>query len=166
MGPVCTIMVGRLDDWMKVIAEKKHITIEPGYLDWAGVAVFKKTYQLYHRRGYRIRLLSAAYRNHMHWSELIGGDVVLSPPSKWQMRFNASDITVEDRISTPVDPKIVADLSKKFPDFVRANTEGGIAPEEFDTFGPTARTLRQFVEACHELEGQIREFMIPNPDKM
>ncbi len=166
MGPVCTIMMGRLDDWLKVQAEKKNIIINPGSLEWAGVAVFKKTYQLFKERGYRVRLLSAAFRNHMHWSELIGGDIVVSPPSKWQKRFNASDVTVEDRIAKPVNANIVNDLMKKFPDFVRASRDGGIAIEDFDTFGPTARTLRQFIEACHELEGQIREFMIPNPDKV
>lgn len=166
MGPVCTIMVGRLDDWLKVQAEKRNITTDPGYLEWAGVAVFKKTYRLFKERGYRLRLLSAAYRNHMHWSEFMGGDVVISPPCKWQKRFNASDVTVENRIEVPVDPKIVNDLTKKFPDFVRAYTDSGIAIADFDTFGPTARTLRQFIEACHELEAQIREFMLPNPDKM
>jgi transaldolase len=165
IGPVCTIMVGRLDDWLKVQADRRNITTDPGYLEWAGVAVFKKTYRLFQERGYRIRLLSAAYRNHMHWSEFIGGDVVVSPPCKWQKRFNASDVPIENRIATPVDPRIVNDLVKKFPDFGRAYTEGGIAIQDFDTFGPTARTLRQFIEACHELEGQIREFMIPNPDK-
>lgn len=45
----------------------------------------------------RIRLLSAAFRNHMHWSELIGGDVVISPPCKWQVLFNASDLRVMPR---------------------------------------------------------------------
>lgn len=164
MGPVCTIMVGRLDDWLKVQAEKQNIIIDPGCLEWAGVAVFKKTYQLFQERGYRIRLLAAAFRNHMHWSEFIGGDVVISPPCKWQKRFNASDVTVENRIARPVDSKILSELVKKFPDFNRAYTEGGMAVEEFDRFGPTARTLRQFVEACHELEAQIRQFMIPNPD--
>ncbi len=165
MGSVCTIMVGRLDDWLKVVMDKRNIVTEPGYLEWAGVAVFKKTYKIFRERGYRVRLLAAAYRNHMHWSELIGGDVVLSPPCKWQMRFNASDVTVANRIDTPVDPKIVGELLKKFPDFERAYTEGGIAIQDFDTFGPTARTLRQFIEACHELDAQIREFMLPNPDK-
>lgn len=165
MGPVCTIMVGRLDDWLKVVMDKRNIITDPGYLEWAGVAVFKKTYQLFRERGYRVRLLSAAYRNHLHWSELIGGDLVISPPCKWQMKFNASDVTVANRIGTPVDPKIVGDLSKKFPDFGRAYTEGGIAIEDFDSFGPTARTLRQFIEACHDMCGQIREFMVPNPDK-
>jgi transaldolase len=166
MGPVCTIMVGRLDDWLKAVMEKRNIVTDPGYLEWAGVAVFKKTYRIFRERGYRVRLLAAAFRNHMHWSELIGGDIVISPPCKWQMRFNESDVTVANRIDTPVDPKITSELLKKFPDFERASTEGGIAIQDFDTFGPTARTLRQFIEACHELDAQIRDFMLPNPDKM
>jgi transaldolase len=164
MGPVCTIMVGRLDDWLKVLVEKENIAIDPGYLEWAGVAVFKKAYQIFRERGYRIRLLSAAFRNHMHWSELIGGDIVISPPYSWQVRFNASDIEVRRRIDDPVDRRIVEQLSKKFADFRRAYTEGGLSVEEFDSFGPSRRTLRQFIGACHDLDSLVRDFMIPNPD--
>ena len=166
MGPVCTIMVGRLDDWLKVVADKHDITVDPGCLEWAGVAVFKKTYRIFRERGYRLRLLSAAFRNHMHWSEFIGGDVVISPPYKWQQRYNASDVPVVSRIDHPVDPKIVDELSKKFPDFQRAYHEDGLTLDEFDTFGSTRRTLRQFIQACHDLDGQVREIMIPNPDVM
>ena len=164
MGPVCTIMVGRLDDWLKVVLEKENIAIDPGYLEWAGIAVFKKTYQLFRERGYRIRLLSAAFRNHMHWSEFIGGDVVISPPYSWQVRFNASDIEVRSRIDKPVDPQIIEELSKKFADFRRAYTEGGISMEDFDSFGPSRRTLRQFIAACHDLDGLVRDILLPNPD--
>jgi transaldolase len=164
MGPVCTIMVGRLDDWLKVQAEMESITTDPGYLEWAGVAAFKKTYQIFRERGYRIRLLSAAFRNHMHWSEFIGGDVVISPPHKWQVRFNSSDVEVIPRIANPVDPKIVDELLLKFPDFQRAYAEEGLSMDEFDSFGSTRRTLRQFIAACHELPAIIRDRMIPNPD--
>lgn len=164
MGPVCTIMVGRLDDWLKVAAENENISIDPGYLEWAGVAVFKKTYELFQKRGYRIRLLSAAFRNHMHWSEFIGGDVVISPPYAWQVRFNASDVAVLSRIDKPVRPEIVEELQRKFLDFRRAYEEGGLAVEEFGAFPPTRRTLRQFISACHDLDGVVRDIMIPNPD--
>jgi transaldolase len=164
MGPVCTIMVGRLDDWLKIVLEKENIAIDPGYLEWAGVAVFKRTYQLFRERGYRIRLLSAAFRNHMHWSELIGGDVVISPPYSWQVRFNASDIEVRPRIDKPVDAKIVEELLKKFVDFRRAYTEDGISVEDFDSFAPSRRTLRQFIAACHDLDGIVRDALLPNPD--
>jgi transaldolase len=164
MGPVCTIMVGRLDDWLKVVAEKENITIEPGHLEWAGVAVFKKAYKIFRERGYRIRLLSAAFRNHMHWSELIGGDIVISPPHAWQVRFNASDVEVVTRIDQPVDSKIVNELLRKFVDFRRGYSEDGLSIDEFDRFAPTRRTLRQFIAACHELDGLVRDFMLPNPD--
>ena len=165
MGPVCTIMVGRLDDWLKVVAEKENITIDPGFLEWAGVAVFKKTYRVFQQRGYRVRLLSAAFRNHMHWSEFIGGDVVISPPYKWQLRYNASDVKIVPRINKPVDPEIEQELLRKFVDFRRAYEEDGLTIVEFDSFAPTRRTLRQFIGACHELAGQIRDLMIPDPDK-
>src|SRR5206468_7266320 len=117
MGPVCTIMVGRLDDWLKVVMEKENICVDPGYLEWAGVAVFKKAYSIFQERGYRLRLLSAAFRNHMHWSEFIGGDVVISPPSAWQKRYNASDIEVVPRIGKPVDGHIVDELLRNSGDF-------------------------------------------------
>ena len=165
MGPVCTLMVGRLDDWLKVLIDKDNLCIDPGYLEWAGVAVFKKAYSIYRERGYRLRLLSAAFRNHMHWSEFIGGDVVISPPYSWQVRYNAGDVEAVPRIDNPVDPKIVRQLTAKFPDFARANSENGISIDDFDTFGSTRRTLRQFLAAGADLTAIIRDLMIPNPDK-
>jgi transaldolase len=165
MGPVCTLMVGRLDDWLKVLIDKNDICVDPGYLEWAGVAVFKKAYRLYQERGYRLRLLSAAFRNHMHWSEFIGGDVVISPPCAWQQRYNSSDIAAIPRMDNPVDPRIVQQLTAKFPEFVRAYSENGISIDDFDTFGSTRRTLRQFLAAGTDLTNVIRDLMIPNPDK-
>jgi transaldolase len=164
MGPICTLMVGRLDDWLKVLHDKHNLSVDPGYLEWAGVAVFKKAYRIYRDRGYRLRLLSAAFRNHMHWSEFIGGDVVISPPCVWQKRYNESDIEVINRIDTPVDPRIVSTLLSKFPDFERAYMEDGMTPEEFDNFGSTRRTLRQFISAVAEMSSIVRDIILPNPD--
>jgi transaldolase len=166
MGPVCTIMVGRMDDWLKVIAEKQGILTDPGHLEWAGVAVFKKAYRLFSERGYRTRLLSAAFRNHFHWSELIGGDIVISPPHAWQVRINASDIAVEARIDRPVDPAIVQDLMTRFPEFQKAYEEDGLAGVELDAFGPTRRTLRQFMRASTDLAALVRDTMTPDPDRL
>jgi transaldolase len=163
MGPVCTIMVGRLDDWLKVYLDKRELSIDPGYLEWSGVAVFKKTYRLFRQRGYRIRLLSAAFRNHMHWSELIGADAVISPPSAWQRRFNASVIEVRPRIDDPVDPRMIDALLENFPDFAHAYSEDGLSIDEFDTFAPTVRTLRQFIAACADLDALVRDVMLPEP---
>jgi transaldolase len=163
-GSVCTIMVGRLDDWLKIVREKQDLVTEPGTLEWAGVAVMKKTYRIFKDRGYRVRLLSAAFRNHLHWSEFIGGDVVISPPYRWQKRYNASDVEVAERMQRPVEEKIVAELRAKFADFRRAYEEDGLSRDEFDSFGPTVRTLRQFIDAYHGVVETVRNLMLPNPD--
>jgi transaldolase len=67
-------------------------------------------------------------------------------------------------MDTPVDPTIVAELTRKFTDFVRAYDEKGMSPADFDGFGATRRTLRQFSRATDDLVLLIRDFMLPNPD--
>ena len=164
LHPVCTIMVGRLDDWLKVVTEKKGLTPDPEILEWAGVAAMKRAYQIYQERGYRCRLLAAAYRNHYHWSEFIGGDIVLTIPSKWQKRFNQSEISVKERMSRPVDPAIIHQLAGLYPDFVRAYEPEGMSVAEFDQFGATRRTLRTFIADYGNLLSLVRDFMIADPD--
>ena len=163
--PACTIMVGRLDDWMKVVIGRDALAVTPGYADWAGVAAMKKAYAIFKQRGYRARLLAAAYRNHLHWSQFIGGDIILTMPYEWQVLFNRSKVPVVERMSQPVDAEIVEELYDLVPDFRRAYDEDGMTPGEFDRFGATARTLRTFIEHYHELQGIVRDAMIPNPDK-
>lgn len=160
MGPVCTLMVGRLDDWLKNVTERDNIIPNPEILEWAGVAVMKKAYQIYKERGYRLRLLSAAFRNHYHWSEFIGGDVVISPPAKWQKRYNDSDVTIENRMIRPVKYEIIEELEHKYPDFKRAYQENGMTPDEFDGFGATIKTLEQFCQATTDLIHIVRNIML------
>ena len=97
----------------------------------------------------------------MHWSEFIGGDVVISPPYQWQLRYNASDVEVISRIDKPVNPDIIQQLIRKFPDFCAAYGE---TPMDFDTYPCTVRTLRQFIAACGDLNAIIRNFLLPNPE--
>lgn len=160
MHPVCTIMVGRVDDWLKVVVDRDGIILDPACLDWAGVAVMKNAYRIYQKKGYRTQLLAAAYRNHHHWSEFIGGDVSLTIPHAWIKRFNASSITVEDRMDRSVDPKIIAQLSARMPEFNKAFQPDGLTVDEFDTYGATCRTLLQFLGGYDELIGIIRKIMI------
>jgi transaldolase len=164
MGPVITIMVGRLEDWLRVLTERDGIVAHPAAVAWSGVAVFKRAYAIFRKRGYRARLLAAAIRHHLHWSEFIGGDVIITLPSIWQKRFNASAVEVRPRMDDPVDPAIVDELRARFPDFERAYEPDGLSVSEFDAFGPTVRTLRSFIASYHELLHLVNEALLPNPD--
>ena len=165
LSPVCTMMVGRLDDWMKVCADKQGLVPTPGTLDWAGVACMKRAYQIYREAGYRTRLLAAAYRNHLHWSEFIGGDVVVSIPAAWQRKFNASNVEVVPRMDNPVPAHVLTELSEQLEDFRRAYDPKGMKPSEFDSYGATVRTLRGFLRSYYDLIDLIRDLRLPNPDK-
>jgi transaldolase len=164
MGPVITVMMGRLEDWLRIQTERDGIVADPSAVPWSGVAVFKRTVAEFRARGLRARPLAAAIRHHLHWSELIGGDVIITLPAVWQRRFNASAVEVRPRMDDPVAPAILDELRRRFPDFVRAYEPDGLMPADFDTFGPSARTLRAFVGSYHELLHQVMDALVPNPD--
>jgi transaldolase len=164
MSPIVTLMIGRLDDWLKVVIDRDSLAVHPDAPNWAGIAVFKRTYELFQERGYRSRLLAAAYRHRLHWTELVGGDVSMTMPHAWQERFNGSGIVPVARMNIPVDPALIADLYERIPDFRRAYEPDGMAPPEFEGFGATARTLRSFIKSFHDLQAAIRDLVLPDPD--
>ena len=159
MHPVCTIMVGRLDDWLKAVVNRDNITVDPECLELAGVAAMKNAYRIYKERGYRTQLLAAAYRNHHHWSAFIGGDMAETIPYNWQVRFNASNVSVENRIDKPIEQRYLDQL-KTIPDFVKGYEPDGMTVEEFDSYGAVNKTLLQFSQGYDELISIIRSFMI------
>ena len=61
MGPVITLMMGRLEDWLRVLTERDGVVVDPQALPWSGVAVFKRAYSILCERGYRAR---AFFRRH------------------------------------------------------------------------------------------------------
>ncbi len=164
MAPIVTIMIGRLDDWMRILVERDGVSLHPDAANWAGIAAFKRAYAIFRERGYRSRLLAAAYRHRLHWTELVGGDVSLTMPHAWQVRFNASGITPEPRMAVPVDAALIEDLYRQIPDFRRAYDPDGMPPQAFETYGAAARTLRAFVKSYHDLQGAIRDIILPDPD--
>jgi transaldolase len=164
MGPVITIMVGRLEDWLRAQAERDGIISHPSALPWSGVAVFKRAYRIFRERGYRARPLAAAIRHHLHWSEFVGGDCIVTLPAAWQRKFNGSAVEVRERMDEPVEQRWIDELAARFPDFVRAYEPDGLSMAEFDAFPPTVRTLRQFIASYHDLLAAVTDAQLPNPD--
>jgi len=164
LTPVCAFMIGRTDDWMRVLRQREQLPLPTEYCDWAGIACLKKTYAIFQARGYRTRLLAAAYRNLLHWSELVGGDMALTITREWQEKINASGLECRPRIHEPVPGDVLDRLYASIPDFRLAYDENAIPAAHFETYGATARTLRAFIASFYELVGQVRDVMLPNPD--
>jgi transaldolase len=156
MNPVCTIMAGRLDDHLKKCV---HPEFETEILEWAGVAVVKRAYDLYQKRGYRTKLLVAAFRNSYQWHELIGANIVLTIPYKWQVQFNESDYTVEKTIDKEVNADYLTKLLS-LPEFVKAYNEDGLKIADFEYYGAFIATIKGFLQGYDELVTIIRSFIL------
>ena len=159
--PYITLMIGRVDDHLKRVAEKEKIATPPGLLDWAGIAVFKNAHRIFQQRGLTGTLLAAAYRHEGHWSQIIGREVLQTVPYTWWTKFNVAATAPAATLATPVDPAIVAELRAKFPDFIRAHDENGMQPPDFLGYGATQHTLKQFLGGYDDLIQSVRARMLP-----
>ncbi len=158
--PYITLMIGRVDDQLKRVAEKEHITTTPGTVDWAGIAVFKNAHRIFQQRGLPGTLLAAAYRHEGHWSQIIGREVLQTVPYVWWTKFNTATTEPRLTINDPVEGGILAELRAKFPDFVRAHDEGGMRPADFLGYGATQHTLSQFLGGYGDLVSSVRSRML------
>jgi transaldolase len=158
--PYITIMIGRVDDQLKRVAEAEKIATAPGALDWAGIAVFKHAHQLFKASGRPGTLLAAAYRHEGHWSQIIGREVLQTVPYTWWTKFNVSATAPRLTIDEPVDGAILAELRAKFPDFIKAHDADGMPPAEFVRYGATVHTLNQFLGGYADLVAFVRAAMV------
>lgn len=159
--PYITLMIGRVDDHLKRVAERDRIETSPGLLDWAGIAVFKQAHRIFRERGLPGTLLAAAYRHEAHWSQIIGPEVLQTVPYTWWTKFNVSATSPTLTLEQPVDPAIIAELRAKFPDFIRAYDENAMPAREFVHYGATIHTLSQFLGGYGDLLAAVRARMLP-----
>lgn len=154
--PYITLMIGRVDDHLKRVAEAEKITAAPGVIEQAGIAVFKHAWQILRREGRPGTLLAAAYRHEGHWREIIGPDVLQTIPYTWWKQFDASAAPVTPTLANPVDDAVIAELHAKFPDFTRAYAVDGMPTAAFARYGATVHTLHQFLGGYADLVAIVR----------
>lgn len=165
LHPVCTLMLGRLDDWIKAAAARDDVLLTPGRAEWSGVAVFKRAHGLYRERGYRTRLLGGAFRDHLPWTQLLGPGTLLTFGPSWQRWLNESGLPIESRLEEPVNGAIVDELLERSPEFRLAYEPDGLTTEALETYGAYRRTMRQFLGALADLQAEVRGALIPDPDR-
>ncbi len=144
------IMIGRLDDYLREVAQDNHAPVSESDIQQAGLAVTKRAYAIYRERGYEAKLLVAALRGAYHLTELAGAALLMSIAPAYQELFVNGDYPREERIERPIANPVI-DRLRKIPDFVRAYEPDGMAPEDFISYAATQRTLAQFSEAGWKL---------------
>lgn len=155
--PYVTIMVGRVDDQMRRAAAGAGVSEEA--VSWAGIAVFKRAFEIFQEKKFRSTLLAAAYRHEGHWSQLIGEGVILSMPYKWWKQFNGSATEPARTLSQPVEARILREL-QTLADFRKAHEPGALTPADFGRYGASIHTLGEFLEGYQKLLALVRARML------
>jgi len=60
------------------------------------------------------------------------------------------------RLFNPVPEKVIEELQGKLPDFCRAYLEGGLAPAEYEEFGPVQHFRNSFIKSWQRVLALIQ----------
>lgn len=137
--------VGRLDDYIRDIAKDEHVNVDESDIIQAGLAVAKRSYEIFRERGYEAIIMPAGLRGTYHLTELVGAKMTFSLHPRVQKMVLKAKLKREERKDVPIDKKVIGRLMK-IPEFVRAYEPNGLKPHEFITFGVSQKILSQFVE--------------------
>jgi transaldolase len=139
------IMIGRLDDYVRDVAQDSQAGVTEVDIRQAGLAVTKRAHAIYTSQAYEAKLLVAALRGTHHMTELCGARLIMSIHPTVQNLLLKPGIPRERRIDRDIASQVIDRLCA-IPEFVRSFEPDGMKPEEFISFGATQRTLSQFNE--------------------
>lgn len=137
--------IGRVDDYLRDIAMDMKLDLSEEEISTAGIAIAKRSYELYEKNGYEAVIMPAGLRGPHHVTELSGGKFTFSIHPRVQKMISESNLPRKEKVKDAVSSKILKKL-KQIPDFIRAYEPDGLKPHEFITFGVAQKTLSQFVQ--------------------
>ena len=144
----CAVVMGREQDYLAKLNEERGLGLSTSDLEWAALAIVKRSYQIYKERGFRSKIMPAAFRCPMQVSELAGGEFCSTIHPKVQRQVleaeAAGEIRRELRIDCPVDEEAVARVAAALPEFKQAYEPDGLTLDEFDHYGAVVMTLDGF----------------------
>ncbi|MEI8078734.1 MAG: transaldolase family protein [bacterium] len=139
------VMVGRIDDYLRDVAEDARAAVTEADIIQGGTAIMKRAQTMFRERHYEAVLMPAGLRGAAQATELAGADMTLSIHPKIQALLAKLDGPFERRCEIPIEAGVLKRLST-IPEFVRAYEPDGMKPAEFIAYGVVQRTLSQFVE--------------------
>ena len=156
----CTIMTGRIDDYIKKLVHEQELPITEEYLDFGGEAVFKKIYKLYAERGYRAKLLVANNQSHFLWTRFLGGDLLMTVNPVWWRRMEGAVLEVRRTIDEEPDRMAVQELLDKIPEYRKLYYEDGLLLEQFNSFGAFKDTMNEFFKGYDGFIDYLRTYIL------
>lgn len=145
--PLCIVVqqVGRLDDYLRDVAQDMKLGLDESVITMAGLAVAKRSYHILQEMKSDAIIMPAGLRGAYHLTEMAGGRLLYTINTRVQDMILEADPPQVEKINEPIPAEALSQL-QRIPEFVRAYEPDGMKPSEFITYGVTQKLLSQFME--------------------
>ena len=141
---VAVVMVGRLDNYIRDVAQDSGANVSESDIIQCGTACIKRAYQMFSERGYDTFLMPAGSFNAANITSLAGAKMIMSIAPRIAKMLETVD-QFEENIDKPVAENVIERLMQ-IEEFRKAYEPDGLKPEEFITYGGNNRTIAQYLE--------------------
>lgn len=142
------VVMGRLQDYLVSLNEERKLGIALADLEWAALAVIKRTDKIFREKEYKTVLQPAAFRCIMQVEQISGGNFCSTIHPKIQKAVLEADakgaIKREILVDAPVDEDAVKRVADAIPEFILAYDPDALTIDEFDQYGANVMTLDGF----------------------
>lgn len=153
MSPI----TGIFGDHLKSLAHLQGLEVPASDMELAGVALTRECYRIAQERGYPVTILAGGARIPLDLTGLVGG--ALHATINWSTFADimASPEPFSVGLGEPLDLGALARLEATFEDFRRAMSLDGLAPEEYQGFGPVQHFRNVFISGWTKVHQAIAE---------
>lgn len=152
MSPI----TGILGDHFKKLSRRDGLDVPAGVMEQAGVILSRACYELVRERAYPVTLLYGGARIELDFAGLIGGGMAATINWSTAAELIEHDLPASVTVTDPVDPVVVETLTGAFPEMRQALDSDGLAPEDFEEFGPVLHFRDAFIEGWNGVRAMIR----------
>ena len=142
------LVMGRLQDYLSDLNKERNAGLSVHDLEWAAIALVKRTYRIFQKKGYNTVMQGAAFRCAMHVEQMVGGPFCSTIHPKIQKLVEEADaagtIRREACIEEPVNQEALERVAKALPEFTVAYEPDSLKPKEFGEYGAVKMTLDNF----------------------
>lgn len=151
-------ITGIYDEYLAKLAEKEHLDVSPDALWQAGMIVAKKVYKLTKTVCPALGFIGGGARGLHHFTEMVGANAAVT--INWKGTAETllqTNPPVVERFFAPTSEKVLDELLTKVEDFRRGYMLDGMAPEEYEAFGPVELFRSSFTSAWQSARQFVRE---------
>ncbi len=144
----CAVVMGRAQDYFAALNKERNLGLATEDLEWAALAIVKRSYQIYNKNKYNSLIMPAAFRAPIQLEQLSGGEFHSTIHPKVQAAVAQADEAGKMRrellIDAPLNQAALDRVASKMPEFIQSYEPDALKPADFDHFGSVVMTLDGF----------------------